>query len=498
MKGNELHRTLLFLAIAAYLAMASLSAWTLLPGCDEAWFTLPGYNLVTNGHFGTTVLDESARFRQVRLDGINERTYWIMPSYPVLQGVLGKLFGFGLFTTRSASVFFGLVALIATYMFTRSLSDNRAIPLIAAGLLAADPFFVFGAGFGRMDMMAFALGLGSLTAYVGLREKHLSLAAAISSMLCAVSSFTHPLGLMWAVSLVFVALYLDLKNVRPRHAALAAVPFIVLAAAWGIYIARDPATFAVQFGGNASDRWAFFASPVRELGREIFVRYFSNFGITDGLIGAAVVKVIPLAVLLASLVVALAVKQLRSQRSVRILLALAAQQFVMIMLLDSMKQGYYLLHIIPTLVMITAAAAGWAIARGTLARYVAIAACLAFLGVNVLTNLSRFRRDHLHNDFLPAVAVIDRETAQGETVFASAEFWLAVERPEQIVDDFRLGIISGRRADLIVLDEQRYRSWIGNLASSEPANHAQMIGMLEGGYTSIYRNERFEVLRRKP
>lgn len=61
----------LSLIILIYLAAAFSSANTLLPNVDEAWFTIPGYNLAENGFFGTSTLEESANFRQIRLDGIN-------------------------------------------------------------------------------------------------------------------------------------------------------------------------------------------------------------------------------------------------------------------------------------------------------------------------------------------------------------------------------------------------------------------------------------------
>jgi len=87
---TKIQKQLLLLILAVYLIFALSSALTLLPGCDEAWFTVPGYNLVENGYFGTTVLDETATFRKVDLRGINHTTYWIMPVCPVLQGVIGN------------------------------------------------------------------------------------------------------------------------------------------------------------------------------------------------------------------------------------------------------------------------------------------------------------------------------------------------------------------------------------------------------------------------
>lgn len=497
MQTGKIHRPVLGLIVAVYLAMAILSASTLLPGCDEAWFTLPGYNLVVNGHFGTTVLDETARFRQVRLDGINERTYWIMPAYPLLQGLVGGVTGFGLMTTRSVSIFFGLIAIIAVYGFAVKLSNDITTALLAAGLTAVDQYFLFAAGFGRMDMMTFALGMGSLAVFLSLRERRLTWSVGLGFAMAAVAFFAHPLGLMWAVSLALLVVYFDRSRLRLVHLAAAAAPFVLAAAAWGIYIAQDPALFRIQFGGNASDRWAFFASPIAEISREISVRYFSNFGLGEGLSRIGQIRAIPLAVYAVAVLCAISIKGLRSQSFVRVLLILGLQQFVMIMLLDSLKQAYYLLHIVPTLILITAAVARWTTGRGLFARAAAVTACLSVLMVNGVTDTVRFRRDHVHQNFLRASAVLNQETGEHETVMASAEFWFAMERPDRLIDDFRLGVVSGKRADLIVLDEQRYSDWIKNLASSEPDIHRTIISMIETEYTSIYRDDQYEILRRR-
>src|ERR1019366_4799574 len=43
-----------------FVVLAVLCAHVNLPGTDEAWFASPALNLITQGHFGTSVLDPTA------------------------------------------------------------------------------------------------------------------------------------------------------------------------------------------------------------------------------------------------------------------------------------------------------------------------------------------------------------------------------------------------------------------------------------------------------
>src|SRR6266700_2491853 len=96
-----------------YLVLAVLCARTLMPWCDEAWFSGPALNLVTRGHMGTPVLDSTAVWNSRDLILINRYTYWIMPLYSFSQSFWLRVFNFSLFTVRLYSVMWGLLALAA-------------------------------------------------------------------------------------------------------------------------------------------------------------------------------------------------------------------------------------------------------------------------------------------------------------------------------------------------------------------------------------------------
>src|SRR5439155_11835173 len=151
--------------------LAGGGASSLLPWCDEGWFSDPAWNLMTRGVMANTVLDPTATWRQVQLEGIDRHTYWIMPLYVVAQVPWYKVTGFGLMQMRVFSTLWGLVALFAWFRILRTLADDRAVAYATLACLAVDFQFVYGASAGRMDMMAVALGSLGIALYLDLREK---------------------------------------------------------------------------------------------------------------------------------------------------------------------------------------------------------------------------------------------------------------------------------------------------------------------------------------
>src|SRR3954454_505992 len=90
--------------LLAFVAIAVLCAHTNLPWSDEAWFASPALNLITNGSFGTSVLDPTASFRTNNLTGIRQHTYWIVPLFPLAEAAWFRVMGFGLMQLRYLSI----------------------------------------------------------------------------------------------------------------------------------------------------------------------------------------------------------------------------------------------------------------------------------------------------------------------------------------------------------------------------------------------------------
>ena len=180
--------------LLVFVAIAVLCAHTNLPWSDEAWFASPALNLITNGNFGTSVLDPTASFRTNNLTGIREHTYWIVPLFPLAEAAWFRAIGFGLMQVRYLSILWGLVALWAWYRMLKILSGDERVAVLALGLMAVDFTFAWTASVGRMDMMAAALGGAGLTAFLILRERNFTRAVLVSQSLIVAAGLTHPMA----------------------------------------------------------------------------------------------------------------------------------------------------------------------------------------------------------------------------------------------------------------------------------------------------------------
>ena len=98
---------------------------------------------------------------------------------------------------------------------------------------------------------------------------------------------------------------------------------------------------------------------------------------------------------------------------------------------------------------------------------------------------SRIRQNPYRNSYLEAARLLQTHAANGATVIASAEWAFALGFDNHLVDDFRLGFRSGKKGDVIIMDEGRYGPWIAELAWQDPANHSYIQRMLAQEYSLI-------------
>jgi len=133
--------------LAIYLALTIGTAVTEIPGTDEGFFANPAFNLLTKGSLSTTVLETFA----TPFKGMDRHTYWIMPLQPLALSIWYRVFGFGVFSTRSLSIVWGLVALASWFLIVRSLFKRTSLALVVIALLSCDYIFIVCASSGRMD-----------------------------------------------------------------------------------------------------------------------------------------------------------------------------------------------------------------------------------------------------------------------------------------------------------------------------------------------------------
>lgn len=494
---KKFQRVLLGAAVSAYVVLAFGSAVTKSPEIDEGFFASPAFNLITKGQMGTTVLETvGSNFK-----GIHEHTYWIPPLHLLFQAGWYEVFGFGLVSLRAVSIVWGLVALAAWFVIMKKLSGERAVGFLTAGLLAVDYTFVAVGALGRMDMMCAALGFAGLAAYLVLRERNLGAAVFASHALVVASGLTHPNGIIHFAGLVFVTLYFDRRRIRLSHVGLAAVPYLVGAVGWGLYILEDPSAFVAQFGTNAQDsgRLVAFKTPWVGIIREFSDRYPHAFGLganSAGHSGPIYLKSLLLIPYVAALVWAFASRGVRCHTGYRLLLLLIVLYFLILSFIDGQKETQYLIHIFPIYVALLALFLRRLWESAAVPRPL-LAACVAgFLLMEAGGMVMRIRQRTYQRIYQPTIAFLEQNSDRETEIIGSSSLGFGLNFPANLTDDVRLGYASGRRPRFIVVNSEYERSYEQYL-DRQPDLKRHIDALLNSEYARVYENEGFKVYERR-
>ena len=485
--------------VAVYLALAISMAHTFLPWCDEAWFATPGFNLASNGTFGTPVLDETSSWGRRDLHGVNRITYWIMPLHPLAVAAWSLLAGTGLMAVRALSTLWGLWALAAWFLAVRKLAapDGTRAALFMAGLLAVDFQFQWTAGQGRMDMMTEALLASAFASYLLLRERDVGRAVLASQTCLMLAGMTHPIALGGFAGLLFLTLYLDWRQLRWRHLALAAVPYIIGGAAWGAFIAHDPAIFREQFFGNLSGRFTRPGGLLQSAWDQYKERFLWAYGMRPDTRGLSHLKLVLYLVYMGGLAAAWAMPDFRARREHRAWLILCIVLWLGYASLDQGVQEFYLVHIMTPVIVVLALVLDWILRTRRAPVWVVAAVFLVLVPVQLMTTGSRIRQDAYHKRYLATTAFLKRNERPGDLIFGSTELGWELGWKSNLVDDYRLGFLTGKRPDIVVLDKNRYQDWIPRLDAVEPQTYRYTVDLLANRFREAYRNDSYIVYLRK-
>lgn len=464
------------------LLFATGAALTRRPWCDEGWFASIGWSLIHRGVMGMSVLDPHGYIFHTNVEGIDRYTYWVMPGYPLLQAAWYKVLGPSLFSMRSISLVWAVVALLSWYVVVRWLIRDGPVALLATLLLGTEQHFAFSAATGRMDMMCAALGLLSLALYIRLR-RNFTLALFVASCVSAINLFTHPNAIFGMLALAVIILYFDRNRITLRALLLASCPFLLLGSLWGLYAAQAPHFFAAQF--QAQSRvphrlelpWKW-----KSLTQEIELRYGSAYGLTAAFPEA--LDRIVVALYLAAILVAVSVSQLRRETGVRILLIFTAISFVLLMCFQ--KNWYYLVFIIPYYSALLAVASAWFWRKYVSSRAVVAALLIPFLVVQLGVVGFRIVHNDYRGRYLKAVDFLKRNAKPGDLIIGSGELAFELGFDGQVLDDARIGYYTGKKPEFIVLEAHYRYFWLQTLEAYEPAVYRYIMDLFKNKYEVVY------------
>ena len=482
--------------LLVFVALAVLCAHVNLPGTDEAWFASPALNLITQGHFGTSVLDPTAAFRKNNLTGINRHTYWIPPLYPLMQAAWDRVAGFGLMHVRYFSAVWGLLAMWAWYRILTIVSGDRRAATLAMGLMAVDFTFVLAASWGRMDMMAAALGSAGLAAYLSLREKHLTRAVLASQACVAAAGLSHPLALGYFAGLVVLTLYRDGRRIRFPQVMAACAPYLLGAIGWGLYIRQAPREFILQFGGNAAGRGVALRDPAALLYGQLVKRFWYMFGMAPDTRGLSHMKVLILAVYAAGILAALCNRQIRRHAAYRPLLLTGGVTVLVMMAIDSETQSFYLVHFVLWLIAFTAISIVWYWDRRSVPRWSMAAVLALVVAVQFATIGRRVQQRAYSTEYLATTGYLKQHAGSQDLIMGSAELAFELGFGGNLVDDQRLGYRSGKRPNFIVIDTNRYAEWIPQYERREPETYRYIHDMMTREFHPVLDNPAYKIYAR--
>ena len=489
--------------LSIYLALSIGTALTEIPGTDEGFFANPAFNLLTKGFFGTTVLETF----ETPFKGMERHTYWIMPLQPLALSIWYRMFGFGVFPTRSLSIVWGLVAMVSWFIIVRSLFKRTFLALLVLALLSCDYIFIVCASSGRMDMMSAALGFAGLATYLGLRERSLTWAILASQGFIVMSGLTHPMGLLPFFGLFCLSLYFDRKRIGFKHVGVALVPYVIGAAAWGLYILQDPSSFYSQFFANAtmgndentSGRFVGLFSPLTGLRLELTQRYLGNFGLGRRDMGATHLKILFLLLYVFGVFGSLLIREVRRMANYKILLGLMWIYFLGLTIIDSQKNYYYLVHIVPFFLTMCALFISWCWARSNMfGRCLALA--LSAITIVEIAGLGyRMRRDNYRNSFQPAAIFLKQNTTAHSSIAANPGVAFGLDFPDNVLNDPLFGYNSKKRFDFIVIDPETAYSIDRSKDRDQQARqvHDYTMRLLSDEYNRIYDHRSYTIYSRK-
>ncbi len=494
---SHTHLFLTASAVLLFLILTIGSSLTHRPQIDEGMFASPALNLANRGHFGTTVLETE----DSPLTRIEQRTYWVMPLFLLNVSASFKAFGMSVFTMRLVSVFWGIVLLAAWYSIVLKLSDNRNVAFLCLFLLAGNYTVLDTASSGRMDIMSAALGFAALAVYLVGRGRNLSAAVLLSHCLVAASGLTHPNGILAFLGLLFLIVYFDFRRITLKLIILACLPYLVGGAAFGWWIWQDPTAFREQFVDNAlmSGRMKSASSPLMGIVREFTEKYPHAHGlgaISGGHSGPVYLKSLILVGYIVGLLGVIFTKSLRRNRNYFALLILTAIYFLAMALIDGQKQTPYLIHVVPFYCALLAIWLEWIWRNRFVPRSLVGFAVGFLIAVSVGGMALRIKQNTYENFYQPAVEFLRRNTPAEETIMAGSDFGFGLGFPDNLVDDGRFAINTGKRPKFIVYDSGVESSW---RESKEffPAFYEYLPRLLREEYALAYENAAYKIYVRR-
>jgi len=484
------HSLVMLLPFGLYLVLVAGLACTRRPWCDEAWFASSAVNLVRHGFMGNTCLVSQGIWQN-----LDHYTYWQPPVYFLMEALIFKLFGTGLFQVRLISIFWGLAGLVAVYWLARELfNGSRRLIFLSLLLVGTNFYYLRGAADGRMDLTAASLSLIGLAFYLVLREKNFGQAVFWGNLFVCLSGLTHPNGVLGLFVLFFLIVRLDHRKISPGIVLAALVPYLLGAAGWGAYILQDVAAFKSQFFGSAFRpetatcvnglKWAAVYA-------EMAHRYFGLVIRGGGTVGMLAYAAVPFWVFLfAGLAGGFFLKDKR-------LWYMLVLYFLGLMFFIANKTSCYLVWIVP-LFLLNLAGVVHAVRWKGFFKLILVLILSYIILFSVGGTVYAMAQNTYCNEYLSDLEHFAGHHYKGGKIYGRGELAFFFNFDDGIVqDDPRLGFYTGVKPRYFVVDDD-YRRWFARFKKEEPAVWEHIERNLSRNYIEVFAGNYYTFYERTP
>jgi hypothetical protein len=247
---------------------------------------------------------------------------------------------------------------------------------------------------------------------------------------------------------------------------------------------------------NTGSRFVGLFSPIVGLKLELTQRYFANFGFSRRDTSATHIKILFLALYVCGVLGSLLVREIRRTANFKLLLGMTLVYFGGLTFIDSQKNYYYLVHIVPFYLTMCALFISWCWARPNWFGKTAALALSAIALVEIAGLAYRIRRNNYRNSFQPAVTFLKQNATAESSISANPGVAFGLGFPENVFHDPLFGYNTRRRWDYIIIDpETAYAIERGQARNPEAYDY--VMRLLADEYSQIYNHRSYTIYSRK-
>ena len=480
-------RSLLIGIVLAFVVGAAALAESRLPHGDEGHFANCAWEFIHHGRLALPMMTDF-------IPSLDRYVYENMPLYHIQLGVVSIFTGYEISTLRMDTVAWGVLLVVSTYFMVAGLTGDRLVAAMAL-LLVAVNYDVMDMCSGRYDAMCAALYMAGLACYVWWRERNLARAVFLSNCLIAAACMTHPYGVFGMAGFGVLFAMLDLRRISLRLVLIAAIPYAVALASWGLYIAQNPTEFYRQITTNGRGRLAPIGHPISAIVSEIRVRYLEIFaGFRGGVPAYMRLKVLLLLAYAAGFAGCLLTPSIRRDKHKLALVLVGISYAGLLTVGEGQRLYIFMIHVLPIYSVVLAIWGCYLLRRGGLWQKAVLAGVAIFCVYSIAAVVYRARLNEYWRLYEPTLEFLTKNVHGDEIVMAPGQFGTRLGFNKHCIDDATLGFRNGLSPTYIVMDPH-FELRESVLKEDDPAAFSHVRSILDKSDLVFERQQGFQFYR---